>query len=126
MAIINEMLEQQKLQSVNTNLLSPQTPANFLDQITGLLREINHIINNPLVAQKLIGKVAPNQVPVTTQPQPVTTFDEQSFIKYLMTPEGKKSIIGGLNKIKDMVGDVRISEMVAILEKGDFNDRVPK
>ena len=119
MAVINSLLEQQQQQEIESQ------PNTFIQQIIELLREINQLLNNPVVLQR-VSQNSPQQPIQTTLPQvQEQQFNEEKFIQFLQTPKGREMLIRGLEKVKEMVGDLRISEIIAIL-KGDTNAKLNK
>lgn len=114
MAVINDMLEQQQQQETES------IPNSFLSQVIELIREINQLLNNPVVLQRFNNQI-PQQPVQTTLPQiQQQEFDEDQFIKFIQTPKGKQMLISGLERVKQVFGDLRISEMISAL-KGEAN-----
>jgi len=115
MAVINDMLEQQQQQE------SESIPNSFLSQVIELIREINQLLNNPVVLQRFNNQMQPQQPIQTTLPQvQEQQFNEDQFIKFIQTPKGKQMLISGLERVKQVFGDLRISEMISAL-KGEAN-----
>ena len=114
MAVINEMLEEQQ-QEIESQ------PSSFIAQITELLREINQLLSNPVVASRIAQNVSPNPNYVNPQPQQ-QEFNEEQFIQFIQTPKGREMLIKGLERVKEMFGDLKISEMIQLL-KGENNVR---
>ena len=112
MAVINDMLEQQQQQE------SESIPNSFLSQVIELIREINQLLNNPVVLQRFNNQI-PQQPVQTTLPQiRQQEFNEEQFIKFIQTPKGKQMLISGLERVKQVFGDLRISEMISALKGG--------
>jgi hypothetical protein len=57
---------------------------------------------------------APAAAPAPAPPQ----LDEKKFIEMLMTPQGREMMERGLQQIKDLGGDMTISQMQELLRSG--------
>lgn len=113
MAVINDLLEQQQQQE------SESIPNNFLSQVIELIREINQLLNNPVVLQRFNNQISQQQPIQTTLPQiQQQEFNEEKFIQFIQTPQGREMLIRGLERVKEMVGDLRISEIITMLRGG--------
>ena len=112
MAVINDMLEQQQQQE------SESIPNSFLSQVIELIREINQLLNNPVVLQRFNNQILQQPVQTTLPQIRQQEFNEEQFIKFIQTPKGKEMLISGLERVKQVFGDLRISEMISALKGG--------
>jgi len=122
-----------------SNPLGSATPGG-MGQLLQILQLVKDIANSPLAAtmaarfqnqnqgqilqQSPIMDVAPP--PQQQQPQqqpaqlpaPAPAMDEKKFIEMLMTPAGRAMMERGLQQIKDLGGDLTISQMQEMLRSG--------
>lgn len=118
--------------------LGAATPGG-LSQIMEILKLVNDIAHSPLAStvaarfqghgqgqvlqQSPILDVAPVQQPQPAAPAPAPqpaapVLDEKKFIEMLMTPQGREMMNRGLQQIKDLGGDLTISQMQELLRSG--------
>jgi hypothetical protein len=64
---------------------------------------------------------APAAAPTPAPPQ----LDEKKFIEMLMTPQGREMMERGLQQIKDLGGDMTISQMQELLRSGKPLEQKP-
>ncbi len=113
-----------------------------MSQLLKVLELVNDIARSPLAStlaarfqnqgQGQILQQAPiiDMAPVQQQPQqqpaqlpapaaaPAPVLDEKKFIEMLMTPQGRAMMERGLQQIKDLGGDMTISQMQDLLRSG--------
>jgi hypothetical protein len=79
--------------------------------------------NQSTIQQVPITEQAPQlqQAPAAAPPQPAPAkIDEQAFMAFLATPEGRERVAAGLEQIKTLSGeDLKISQMIEILRTGN-------
>jgi hypothetical protein len=120
-----------------TNPLGSATPGG-MGQLLQILQLVKDIANSPLAAtvaarfqnqnqgqvlqQAPIMDVAPVQQAPAQLPAPAAAaapvLDEKKFIEMLMTPQGRAMMERGLQQIKDLGGDLTISQMQELLRSG--------
>jgi hypothetical protein len=130
------------------NPLGSATPGG-IGQLLQILQLVKDIANSPLAAtvaarfqnqnqgqvlqQAPIMDVAPQQQPqlpaAAPAPQPAAApapvLDEKKFIEMLMTPQGRAMMERGLQQIKDLGGDMTISQMQELLRSGKPLEQKP-
>lgn len=117
--------------------LGTATPAG-MSQLLEILKLVNDIARSPLAAtlaarfqgqtqsqilqQAPIQNVPPQPEPPAQLPAPAAApapvLDEKKFIEMLMTPQGRAMMEKGLQQIKDLGGDLTISQMQELLRSG--------
>ena len=126
------------------NPLGAATPAG-MGQLLEILKLVKDITNSPLAAtmaarfqgqgQGQVLQQAPiqNYPPPAEQPPqlpapaaaPAPALDEKKFIEMLMTPAGRAMMEKGLQQIKDLGGDMTISQMQDLLRSGKSLEQKP-
>ena len=120
MPIINNLLQEETKTEIQDR------PSTLINQITELLREINQLLNNPNISN-LIGKQQLQQQPVQQIQQiQQQKFTVQDFINFIQTQEGREVLISGLEKVKEMFGDLKISEMINLLKQQNITENESK
>lgn len=123
------------------NPLGAATPGG-MSQLLEILKLVNDIAHSPLASTVAARFQGQNQgqvlqqspiidvSPVQQQPQPAQLpapaatpapapqLDEKKFIEMLMTPQGREMMERGLQQIKDLGGDMTISQMQDLLRSG--------
>lgn len=124
--LLNNELTQQAIANATTNPITPQpATANTGNMIIQFLVELNKLLDNPFVRAKLGNQLGNNPVTNTVNPttQPVTA--NQNFavmlLNQLRTPEGKLQVKNGLTDLIKYVGDVKLSELITILDSVDVS-----
>lgn len=141
MAIIG-LNEAAATQGALSSPLGSATPGG-MSQLLEILKLVNDIVHSPLassMAARFTGvqgqggnsfptspviDVAPVQQPAqlpaqaaAPAPAPEPVLDEKKFIEMLMTPQGREMMNRGLQQIKDLGGDLTISQMQDLLRSG--------
>lgn len=90
-----------------------------------ILREIRLMLDNPFV-QQVLAKKLDMTIPVPENPQlPGSnpgSFTKDMFLKFIQTEKGKKMLIDGISELQDTIGDVKLSELTKMLEKGELKN----
>ena len=72
----------------------------------------------PIYSQPLAPQPAQLPAPVPAPAPAPAQLDEKKFIEMLMTPAGREMMERGLQQIKDLGGDMTISQMQDLLRSG--------
>jgi hypothetical protein len=118
------------------NPLGAATPGG-MGQLLQILQLVKDIANSPLAStvaarfqgqgqgqgqilqQAPIQNVPPApQLPAAAPAPAAPELDEKKFIEMLMTPQGREMMERGLQQIKDLGGDMTISQMQELLRSG--------
>jgi len=110
---------------------------NFIGELTGLVREINTLLANPLVQSRVGGikalppqeAVQPPQAavpiypaqpvpdkPLPPQLPPVAKSAEEQLTELLKTKDGRQAVKKAMGDIKSKTGDVKLSELEQMFE----------
>ena len=117
-----------------------------LNSLNELAKTAKEIVSSPLLVNRFSGQ-GQGQIlqqspiidmsPVQQQPQqqpaqlpapaaaPAPALDEKKFIEMLMTPAGWAMMEKGLQQIKDLGGDMTISQMQDLLRSGKSLEQKP-
>lgn len=100
----------QLVKDIANSPLASTVAARFQGQGQGQVLQQAPIQNIPPAPQL----PAPAAAPASAPPQ----LDEKKFIEMLMTPQGREMMERGLQQIKDLGGDMTISQMQDLLRSG--------
>ncbi len=114
-------------------------------QILEILKVINDIVHSPLAQrfippsqqqpQGVITQLPPSQPgqaaqqlpgPAAASPAASDVFNEQTLLAILGTPDGREKFARGIEAIILAIGDVKLSEVVAMLRTGELTKPTDK
>jgi len=118
---MGQLLEILKLvRDISQSPLAATMAARFHGQGQGQVLQQSPIIDMSPVQQQQ----QPAQLPAPAA-APAPALDEKKFIEMLMTPAGRAMMENGLQQIKDLGGDMTISQMQDLLRSGKSLEQKP-